>query len=328
MFRSLDTFARALRHAAICPPGQQDHRLQAASGLNSVTPADGGFLVPPTIAEPILARAYATGQILGRVTRVVPDDATGEALVPIVAESSRVAGSRYGGLSVAWVETGAAPTASKPQFGRLDLRKKSLRGLVYTTGQMFESGAPGMSAFLETLFSIALVDSVEAAIVSGTGAGQPLGVLNAPCKLTCNRTGTGVASADVRSMVARLWGPSRSTAVWLASESVTADILATADDGLVTYAAGGQTLLCGIPVLWSELCSARNTSGDLILMDPAAYALSMGPLAVEASEHVRFAEDEVIFRLSARADGMPTWECPVDPRDGSSDTLSTVVVLS
>ncbi len=324
-FSNIGLFAKAVAHAA-ANPNQIDGRLiRAAAGLNTITPSEGGFLVPSEQAKVLLTKATTASAILSRVGRVVPDEASGQAFIPTVAETSRANGSRYGGLSIAWLEQGASITPSKPLFGQLDLRRKRCAGVVIATDDMLRADPETLTGYLEPLFSEALADALAAAVVDGTGAGQPLGLLRSPSKITVTRSGSNViAASDVRGMVSRLWGGSYPTAAWLCSESCMGQLLALAGS-LLTFDGGMR--LAGFPVVPSEYCEVLGTSGDIVLTDLSEYQLSTSELQIAFSEHLGFENAEGYYRLTINADGCLAWQTAVTPRNGG-DTLSPVVVLS
>lgn len=316
---SLGRFAQTVAAATINP----NH---AATGLNTVVPSEGGFLVPQEQSETLLRKAVTDSAILSRVGQIVPDAANKVAFVPIVAESSRVDGSRYGGLSIAWLEEGTALSASAPAFGRLDLRRKRCAGLCAVTDEMMRADPATLAGYLEPLFAEALGDALAHAVVDGTGAGQPQGLLASPAKISVTRSGSNVvAAADVRNMVARLWGGSYPSTVWLCNESCMPQLLALSGS-LLTF--GGGMRLAGFPVVPTEHCKTLGTSGDIVLADLSQYQLSTGDMQLAFSEHLGFEDCEGHFRVSVHADGCLSWSTAVSPRSGGSDTLSPVVVLS
>ena len=325
-FHSIGLFAKCVAHASR-NPNQADPRLiRAAAGLNTITPSEGGFLVPAEQAKVLLSKATTHNAILSRVGRVVPDAASGQAFIPTVVETSRAVGSRYGGLSVGWLAQGKAITPSKPAFGQLDLRRKRCAGVVVITDEMLRADPATLDSYLSPLFVEALSDALAAAVIDGTGAGQPLGLLHSPCKLAVARSGSNlIAAADVRGMVARLWGGSYPTAVWLCSESCMGQLLAMAGT-LLTFGDDGMRL-AGFPVIPSEYCQTLGTSGDIALVDLSQYQLSASELQLAFSEHLGFESAEGYYRLTVNADGCLSWSTAVTPRNGG-DTLSPVIVLS
>lgn len=325
-FSSIGGFAKAVAET-VTYPQQTDPRLsRAATGLNTTMPSEGGFLVPAEQSNILLRKAVTSNAILSRVGRPVPDEASSVAYVPTVVESSRANGSRYGGLSLSWTAEGEALTPSQPSFGRLELRRKRCAGLVAVTDEMLRADAASVTSYLEPLFAEALADSLAAAVVDGTGAGQPLGVLRSPAKIVVNRSGPkAIAAADVRGMVARLWCGSYPAANWLCSESTMPQLLALAGT-LLTFEGGLR--LAGFPVIPTEYAAPLGTSGDIVLVDLAEYQLSTSELRLAFSEHLGFTEGEGYYRLTVNADGCLAWNTAVTPRAGTGDTLSPCVVLS
>lgn len=323
-FTTLSQFAAAVKQAAE-HPAHTDPRLAAASGMNTTVPSEGGFLVQPEHVKGIMGRAYKIGTILPRVTKV-NTDSEGKTFVPYVHETSRKDGSRFGGLSLTWTAEGETVTPSAPSFARLQLRRKRAIGLCYVTDEMLHAGSGATEEYLTSIFAAATTDALENVIVAGSGSGQPLGILSAPGRIEVDRTAGGqIQAGDVRAMYARLWGPARRRAVWLANESTGDALLALADSNLTTFEDGGL-VLCGRPVLFTEHVPALGTAGDLSLVDMSDYCLAMDDLRLDYSPHLKFAEGEGAFRLLIGADGTSTWATSITPRNGST-TLSGVVVL-
>ena len=315
------------------------------AGLNETVASEGGFIVPPTWAGRVLEKVYDVGEILRRCDRIPPGKSD-RVIAPYIHESSRAAGSRFGGMSVAWLADGAQVSASTPDIGLQTRKLNKVAGLVYVTNELL-SDAPMLGAFIERVAALELGFVFESAIVSGTGAGTPLGVLNAPCKITAtkatNQTAATVWGSNVISMMSRLWGPSWRRAVWLVNPSATEQLsrltapsdYTSASSGYTEGASlwdwrpsptsGGWPTLCGRPAIPCEHCSAVGTEGDIVLVDLSQYAVS--DKANDAwSMHIRFLYDESAYRFELRCDGAPTWASALTPTNGST-TLSPIVTL-
>jgi HK97 family phage major capsid protein len=70
----------------------------------------------------------------------------------------------------------------------------------------------------------------EDAIVEGTGAGQPLGILNSPALISVAKE-TGQAAAtivkeNVDKMWSRMWARARKNAIWLINQDIEPQLLA------------------------------------------------------------------------------------------------------
>jgi HK97 family phage major capsid protein len=175
----------------------------------------------------------------------------------------------------------------------------------------------------------------EAAIFSGSGAGQPLGILNSNAFVTVakesSQTTASVVAANVVKMRARLLPRSRANAVFFVHLDVEPELQTMSIGNQPVYLPPGGLAgnplgqLLGIPVVPIEHCEALGTPGDIVLADMSYYALGEKATSTMArSMHVRFLNDEETFRMTYRVDGFPMLQNPVTPNKGSN-TLSTFV---
>lgn len=342
-FRNFGEFALAVRDA--CQPGKRpDDRLaliaRAASGLGEATGADGGFLVPDEFSRKLLERLYAPTSLLGMTDSYT---VAGSSMVfPRNAETSRVNGSRWGGVRAYWRDEGAQGTASQPTFGRLQLNLHKLFVMINASDELL-GDAQGL-ALEQYLFRVAS-DEINFvlgdALLNGSGAGQPLGILNAGCLVTVNKEAGQAAATlvapNVVNMWARLWAPCRANAVWLINQDVEPQLhTMTVGTGGATLAAylppGGLSAkpyatLLGRPVLPVEWCPTLGTVGDILLADLRQYVtITRGLIDAQRSIHLRFDYDESVYRFIFRVDGQPWWSAPLTPYKGSA-TQSCFVAL-
>jgi HK97 family phage major capsid protein len=86
--------------------------------------------------------------------------------------------------------------------------------------------------------------------------------------------------------------------------------------------------LFGIPILRSEALPALGQSGDVLLVDLAAYAVAIGQeVTVDASSHYGFTSDSTFYRLTWLAQGKPMITAPITLLDGVTQ-VSPFVELS
>lgn len=311
--------------------------LALASGLGVAVDSDGGYLIPAEFRDALVRQLFEVGDLLARLARA---SLTGNTLkVPYVNETSRATGSRFGGVRGYWVDEGTAPTASAPKFGRFEVTLKKVAAVGYVTEEMIaDYGAS--STLMMNAFRDELVWLSEDAVINGTGAGQPLGILNAGALVSIakesSQTATTVWGANVVKMWARMPAASRRTAVWLANQDVEPQLWSlgllaqgnsTTSDVIPLYYpagsmlnAGQYGLLMGRPVLPSEHCKTLGTKGDLLLVDPQQYLFvdKAGGVQAASSIHVRFLQDEQTFRVTYRVDGQPMWNSSITPANGSN----------
>jgi len=342
-FRHLGEFALAVKDA--CQPGKRpDDRLtlmtKAASGMGEAFGADGGFLVPPEFSHKLLERVYAQESLLARTDGYT---ISGNSMsFPRNAETSRANGSRWGGVRAYWREEGDQGTASKPTFGRLQLNLHKLFVLAHVSDELL-SDVQGLA--LEQYLTRVATDEINFvvgdAIINGTGAGQPAGILGAGCLVTVSKesgqAADTVVAENIVKMWSRLWAPCRNNAVWLVNQDVEPQLhamtLGTGSAAVLAYLPPGglsvkpYATLLGRPVLPVEWCSTLGDAGDIILADLRHYVtITKGMLESAMSMHLRFDYDESTFRFIFRVDGQPWWASTLTPYKGSN-TQSCFVTL-
>ena len=332
-FKTAAEFVGALVSAHGAP--YRDPRLElsaTATGQGEVFASEGGFLVPVDFAADLWNTVYDTGSILRLCSR--QPVTTGNALsIPAIDESSRADGSRFGGAQMFWLDEGETPSATKPKFRSLTLKPKKLMGISYASGELF-GDVPALTAWLERTFAQEAAFTIEDAIINGTGAGRPLGVLNADATIEVakesGQSAATVVAENFESMMARLWGPSRRRAVWLVSNAIMlqAEPLSMSNGApLVTYDAAGMPRIMGRPALNVEYTQPLGNVGDLILADFSQYLVSEIAPEFVSSIHIRFLFDEGCFRFRFRVDGQPAWSSPLTPKN-SSTTESPFITLA
>jgi HK97 family phage major capsid protein len=343
-FKNFGEYALAVKDA--CQPGKKpDDRLalmtKAASGMGEGFGSDGGFLVPPEFSRRLLERVYAQENLLAMTDNYTVG---GNAMTfPRNAETSRANGSRWGGVRAYWREEGDQGTASKPTFGRLQLNLHKLFMLVHASDELL-SDVQGMA--LEQYLLRVATDEINFvvgdAIINGTGAGQPVGLLNSACTIAvakeAGQAAATVLTENIVKMWARMWSPCRANAVWLINQDVEPQLhlmtVGVGTGGVVTYLPPGglsvkpYATLLGRPVLPVEWCATLGTVGDIILADLRHYVtITRGLIETALSIHLRFDYDESSFRFIFRVDGQPWWASALTPYKGSS-TQSCFITLA
>lgn len=315
--------------------------VKAATGMGELVGSDGGFLVPPQFASAIFERVYAEQNLLAKTDQYT---VTGNSMVfPRNAESTRATGSRWGGVRAYWVQEGDTITASKPTFGRLELQLHKLACLARVTSELLEDSGTALGTYLNRVFPAEISFLANNAIYRGTGAGQPLGLLNADCRVeVAKETGQPAATilpANIEKMWARRFkGAGGGNYAWFINQDVTPQLgLMHQDVGtggqLVYMPPGGLSAapyatLKGAPVMEIEFASTLGTVGDIALVDLSQYVtISKGGMNSEVSMHLYFDTDEQAFRVTFRLDGQPWWPSALTPFQGSN-TQSPVILLA
>ena len=334
-FKSAGEFLQLVKSARLYPENT-DRRLRPlwdkeikATGMSEGVPADGGYLIPPQFASGILQNMWNTGEILSRVST---DPVTGNDMTyNAVDETSRVAGSRTGGIRGYWLAEGGTLTKSKPTWKQITLKLKKEGALVYATEEQLEDTA-NLESFLMQNVPNELRFLAEDAIFEGDGVGKPLGIMSSPCLVSVTRTDANkILHDDVMKMWARRKVGGRY--VWLINQDVTPQldqmyITSGIESRFVDYDAQGVLRMKGAPVIEVEYASTLGTVGDIVLADLNQYKLiTKGGVRAESSVHVQFLTDEMTYRFIYRCDGAPLWSSAVTPFKGSN-TVSPFVALS
>jgi len=327
------------------PGGHTDPRLlNRATGMGEGIPSDGGFLVQQDFSSELLKNVWETGIIGNRCRRVTISGTSNSIKINGLDETSRATGSRQGGIRGYWANEAAEKTASKPTFRKIELSLKKLVGLCYATDELLDDSA-ALESIINAGFASEFAFLIDDAILNGSGAGQPLGILNAGCLVSqaaeTGQSAATVVAENVIKMWSRLFPSSRGSAVWLVNQTVEPQLhtmsIAVGTGGVPVYMpAGGLSgqpygTLFGRPVLAVEQAQAVGTLGDIILGDfNNGYILAeKGGIKSDMSIHVMFIYDESVFRFVLRIDGQPILASTVTPyKGGSGATMSHFIGLA
>ena len=342
-FRTFGEQLMAVRTAA-SPGGHIDRRLttRAVSGMSEGVPSDGGFLVQQEFSTELLKKVHAQGAIISRC-REIPIGADKNGLkINAIKENSRAHGSRWGGIKAYWLAEGGAKTDTKPEFRQMELDLKKLAGICYATDELLED-ATALGAVITQGFTDEFTFRIEDAIINGTGAGQPLGILTIPAghvtvAKEAGQPANTIVYENIVNMWSRLWAPSMTNAVWVINQDCIPQLflmgitmgVAGAPVYLPPGGASGSpySTLYGRPVIPIEYCQTLGTKGDIGLIDFAQYmTIAKGGIDAAQSIHVRFLYDETTFRFVTRVDGQPIWNSPLTPYKGTN-TQSPYVWLA
>lgn len=326
------------------PGGIVDPRLRqiqaAATGLNETVPSEGSFLVQQDFSTALLRSGYETGLISGRCNRFPISPGKNGIKLPAIDETSRATGSRWGGIRSYWTSEAGEKIKSKPTFRLMDMTLKKLIGLCYVTDELLED-VIALEAFLRQAFADEIGFQVDDAIIRGTGAGQPLGILNAGCLVSVTKeTGQPADTLmleNIVKMFSRMPARNRRTAVWYINQEIepqlfTMSLSVGTGGGPVYLPAGGVSdapygSLMGRPVIPIEQASALGDLGDIMFIDPMSYILiDKGAIQTDVSIHLRFDYDESVLRFVFRTDGQPMYASAITPYKGAND-LSPFVAL-
>ncbi|MFE0378343.1 phage major capsid protein [Streptomyces inhibens] len=309
--------------------------LRNAAG--SVSPADGGFLVPETLRSQLMQIALEQSVVRPLAT-VVPMESP---RVPFpMIDSTTNAGSVFGGMVAYWGEEGAALQDANPKFGRVTLDAKKLTGLSAVPNELLQDSITSFAALLERLWPQALAFEEDAKFIGGSGVGEPLGFRgagNAAAVAVARTTSNKIKFEDIVGMYARMLPSSLSRAVWTCSPDALPQLLTmslTVGTGgnsvFVVNAAGPAPMtIFGRPLIITEKGGTLGARGDLAFTDLSYYLVGdRQTMSADSSTDYNFGSDKTTFRIIQRVDGRPWLQTAITPQNGSSNTLSPFVELA
>ena len=342
-WRSFGEFASSVRVAS-ARNGSLDPRLIANApttyGSEGVG-EDGGFAVPPDFRTAIMEKVLAEDSLLSRTDQLT----TSSNSITFPADETTPWDSS-GGIQAYWADEAAQITQSKPSLKEKQVRLHKLTSLVPVTDELLQD-AGALDGYLRRKVPEKFDFKIQNAIVRGSGAGQPVGILNAPCLISVAKdTSTSpIQAADtiryknIVDMWARMYAPCRARAVWLINQDIEPQLYNLQFKEGVTSpvpiympannAAGSPFgTLFGRPVLPIEAASTLGNQGDIILADLSQYlsVTKTGGIQTHVSIHLFFDYDAVAYRFIMRVAGMPWWGSAITPANGSN-TRSCFVTL-
>lgn len=150
--------------------------------------ASGGYLLPQILSAEVVDR-------LRPFTRVFQ---AGARMVPMETETLLFA-RLSGGVTPAWKAEGAPIADQSMTFDRITLKALTLPLLVKISQELFDDLSPEAAQIIEGEMLKALALELDRVVLRGTGAGEPLGILNQP-GVTLQPLKTGNSSTNGGSL--------------------------------------------------------------------------------------------------------------------------------
>lgn len=306
--------------------------------LNESDGGAGGDLVPEEFRATLMKLAIEDFIIRPRAFTLPMGSSTMK--IPAIRDTSH-ATNIYGGVQAYWGSEAQALTSSQPTFRQIELTAKKLTGYTATSNELIQDqNVGGLEALLMRLFGDAIGFFEDDAFFNGTGAGQPLGILNSPALVSVSKevgqAAATIVSENLDKMYSRMLPSSLNRAVWVCSHDCLPQLFAlsrTVGVGgapvFITNITQGPTMsIYGRPVIVTEQAQTCGTLGDIYFADFSYYLLGdRQALTTAVSEHVNFTTDEMAWRFVERLDGQPWLDSALTPRHGSN-TLSPFVALA
>ena len=230
------------------------------------------------------------------------------------------------------------------------MRLHKLTALVPITEELAED-APSLNGFLNRKVPEHMTAAINTAILNGTGAGQPTGVLQSNALVSVAKQGSQVADTvvaqNIIDMWSRMYAPCRARSVWVINQDVEPwlyglTLPGRSNTGAAVTGYGSQLYippgglsatpygtLMGRPVLPLQAAQTVGDLGDIMLLDLTQYltVIKSGGIRSDVSMHLYFDYDTLAFRFIFRVGGESWWNAAITP-ENSSSTLSCFVALA
>lgn len=311
----------------------------AGTGMHTGVSSDGGFLLQGETALDLMTNGFNNSEVLQRCAKRTLTDTDFVEIIGI-DETSRVAGSRGGGIQVYTTDELEAMTSSKTKLKKIRIEPKPLTGMFYASDKMLKN-ATFLGQEMRQLFGAEFAYKCQHLVIWGTGQGEPLGIMNAGCKVAVAKENAQAAATinitNVLKMDSRITNDASPGLVWLINRDCKPQLavltIVSADAASLvykTYQNMGvrKADLNGIPCVTIEQASTLGTEGDIILADFSQYVVAdTGQINEASSIHVKFEYNQTAFRFGYNFDGQPRWSSALTPAKGSN-TTSPVVTLA
>jgi len=226
----------------------------------------------------------------------------------------------FAGVAFTWTDEGGEKSSTEPSFEFIELIAHELSGYTEITDILLEDSVINLMNFLTNLFRRAYLWYTDRSFIRGTGARQPLGVVNDPAVTIVARAGAGAFTyTDAINMVNQLPSVFDNGAVWFMNKRVLNSIRNERDTNNALllqqfYQAGPPGIgtgpimsILGYPVIPSDgKTYALGTTGDVILGNWNWYYIGdRKRFTMDVSKHYKFRENKTAIRVCGRLDGQP-----------------------
>ena len=305
------------------------------ASMSETTPSSGGFLVPVEQAARIHAVSLENEIVQPRCYVQPMKSEVMKIPAMVIGDHST---ALFGGFTASYTAEAATITDNSPKARAMELQAKKLTGLIRFSSEL-AADTPGGMGQIETLCGRGLAWYRDKAFLKGTGAGQPLGILNSPCLVTVGKqTGqkkSTILYENLLDMMSRMFAGSFANSVWVCHQSCIPQLLSLslavgtggAPVPVMSQTNGVFTILTR-PVLFTEKLNSLGTKGDILLCDFSQYVVGLrSDMRFDTSISVYFTTDELLSRILERHDGQPLWDKALTLADGTT-TVSPFVALA
>jgi HK97 family phage major capsid protein len=332
-FKSFGEFAKAVHNKS---KGHLDQRFNNSTAFEKFS-EDGGVLVPSEFIDGIKTAIEGEQSLLSRATTY---NVSGNHLTVKVDEQE----PWNGGIQTYWVDEGEAITASKPKLKSSSFKLHKLGAMVVATDELL-ADAPALGSHIQKKAPEAFVHAINSAIINGSGAGKPEGILNSGfCIEVAKESGQTADTVVYKNLIkaeSRILPASIGNCMWIAHPQVKEQLRQLKDDndnaiymngaGFPNASAAPFDMLLGKPVMYlMGGMPALGDAGDIMLVDMRYYYAALKTQGVDqaVSTHLYFDQDKTAFRFLFRIDGKCPISSPVTTENGSYEMSGFVKIAA
>jgi len=244
----------------------------------------------------------------------------------------------YGGFTASYKGEAATLTEANPKTRAMTLTARKLTGFLRFSNELMSDIPNGEKQILD-ICGKGLAWYRDKAFLKGTGAAQPLGILNSSCLLAqakeSGQPSDTIMYENLTGMMAKMHPACFKNSVWVCHQTTIPQLLQLS---IAVGVAGshipvlneknGQFTILTRPVIFTEKTEVLGDQGDVLLADFSQYVIGLREeMRIDLSQHLYFQTDEGAARLIERHDGQPLWSETLTLEDGSTE-VSPFVVLA
>ena len=269
--------------------------------LSRLTGAAGNYAVPTSFASVFVEHLSNSAALVGVATVLNTDG--GEPLQLPTTDSYSTA---------ALTAEAAVIAASDPALGQVTLGAYKYAVLMQASSELLSDSTVNMEGFLARQAGEAVGNAAGVHFVTGSGTGQPAGIVPAASVGVTGATGAGGAftADDLIDLHFSVIPAYRRNGTWLMNDSTLAVVRKLKDSSgqylfQPSLVAGTPDMLLGRPVVTDPNVPAIALGAKSVLFGDLSryYVRVAGGLRFERSDDFAFSSDVVTFRCIWRADG-------------------------
>lgn len=300
--------------------------------IQNLSTGDTGILIPPQFSQTILQLDDEDEIVMPRATNIPAGDPPDAPFsIPYLQQGED---GVLGGVELNW--TGEAKTVKETKdsvIKDLTLTPQEVNGMATVNNKTLQNWAAA-GTFIQTILRKAWINGRDLKFLKGSGAGCPLGVIDAPGAIEVTRTTENTFQyLDAVTMLSKLLPEALNGALWVVHVTLIPDVMTMKDEeGHLIFVQGDATkgippTLAGIPIKWTGKTSSKGKRGDVTLTNYEYYLTKAGsgPF-VAISEHYKFNTSQTVFKITANIDGQPWVKDPLTLQDGETK-VSPYIIL-